>query len=130
MKNNLPHPTRFIDELGADIDIEVFPLVETLNNFGFQTISSCQGDPGIIGEGGHYGHVAFLGPLDPFEQAPVVKFTFGLLRSMYQHLYDDVTLEVSLSEQNGFIGWIRFRNEVLGDISTRLFVWHETVYGK
>jgi hypothetical protein len=129
MKNKLPHPTRFIDELGADIDVEVFPLVETIRNFGFMTISSCQGDPGVIGEGGYYGHVAFLGA-DPFDQRQVVKFTFDLLRSFFAQMYDDVTLEVSLSEQNGFIGWIRFRNEALTEISTRLSVYFESIYTK
>jgi hypothetical protein len=119
------HPTKFVPLLEADIDAEVWTLVKAINGFGFETVSSCQGDPGIIGEDGNYGHVAFMFAESPFDYTRITEFTFKFLRSFFAHKYDDVTLEVTLSEQNGFVGWLRFRNEALDDVTRRLYVYRE-----
>jgi hypothetical protein len=115
------HPTRFLESVSADIDRDVVPLVEAINAMGFPTLSSCQGDPGIVDDahGGHYGHVSFQSQM-PFDDYMTVRFTFGLLRSYFKHVQDDVHLEVTVSEQLGYIGWIYFRNESLNAISEAL----------
>jgi len=50
------HPTVFVESLKANIDVQVAPLVAKLNNLGFETSSSCQGNPGVLltgpGQGG------------------------------------------------------------------------------
>ena len=123
-----PHETRFLPGLnaglGADVDVQVISLVESFNGLGLTTISSCQGDPGIIGEGGSYGHISFYRSQDrQAEYEELSRFTFGFLREMFGHLYDDVILSVHLSEQTGFYGWMSFRNEAIENISLRLSVY-------
>ena len=49
------HTTVRVEELDADIDEQIVDLVLQFNGSGGRTVSSCQGDPGIIGEGGRYG---------------------------------------------------------------------------
>lgn len=135
-RQSQPHPTTFMWQLngekGADIDNDIVPLVKFLNRLGVATISSCQGDPGNIEEeGGSFGHAAFIDPKDPGSYEGIVKLTFGLLREMFAHLYDSVRVEVSHTESlvgpppnfpsaPAFIGWLRFRNECIPEISRRL----------
>ena len=121
------HVSKFVPLLEADIDTQVWPLVKSINGLGFTTISSCQGDPGVIGEGGNYGHVAFISEADPFSYTRITQFCFVFLRPFIAHMYDDVSLEVTLSEDNGFIGWIHFRTEALDEVSRRLYAYREFV---
>lgn len=121
------HKARFVEAVAAEVDEQVVTLVEALTTLGVLTISSCQGNPGIIGEGGSYGHVAFTVPLNTDWQ-PVGKFLFDFLRPFVQHMWDDVRLEMTCSEQNGFIGWIYFRNEALEDLSKRIGVYCEMTH--
>jgi len=119
------HATKYVPLLEAEIDTEVWTLVKAINGFGFTTVSSCQGDPGVIGEGGSYGHVAFVFEESPFDYTRVAEFCFHFLRPFVAHLYDAVTLDVTLSEQNGFVGWLRFRREALDEVTRRLYVYRE-----
>jgi hypothetical protein len=119
-------------EKGADIDNDIVPLVKFLNRMGVATISSCQGDPGSIEEeGGSFGHVAFIDPENPDSYEGIAKLAFGLLCEMFAHLYDGVRVEISRTESligsppnfpstPAFIGWLRFRNEFVHEISQRL----------
>ena len=119
------HKTVFVEALDADIDEQVVSLVESINALGFKTVSSCQGDPGILGMGGSTGHVVFVDGNQRFERDDLSKFTFDLLRSFVAHMDDDVALSIHLSEQTGYAGWMRFRNEALEEISKRLGVYCE-----
>jgi hypothetical protein len=114
---------------GADIDIQVAPLVKFLNGLGAETVSSCQGDPGpITGDstGGRYGHVAFVIPGDE-GYSQLCELVFKHLTPMYAHLYDDVILEVH-SDDKHFEGWLRFRNEAIDEITKRLGCWVEMLH--
>lgn len=112
------------DGKGADIDIQVVPLVGFVNRFGLHTVSSCQGAPGVIGEGGRYGHVSYMDSNDPDDYSYITRITFKLFRELFESLYDDVRLEVYITEGPhpvaGFIGAIRFRNEALTEVTKRL----------
>ena len=142
------HKTTRMSELnhgaGADIDHELVPLVKFLNRLGVETISSCQGDPGVIGEGGHYGSVTFICPGQPNLWNPICAFTFGFLRDFVAHMYDDVRLEVTLTEcscrnepepttpgvdrtecGSAYYGWMYFRNEAIDEITKRLGIYCE-----
>jgi len=125
-----PHQTTRFRKLnggeGADVDVQVAPIVASLNNLGAETISSCQGDPGPIADGGRYGHVAFVIPGDEgwFQLCELV---FKHLTPMYAHMYDDVILEVH-SDDKHFEGWLRFRNEAIDEITKRLGCWVEMLH--
>lgn len=114
------HPSIFVQELSAHIDVEVLPLVRLLNAIpNVRTISSCQGDPGEIEvHGGSYGSVTFL----KGSWREVSDFCFSFVFPLFIDLWDDVRVEVVATATHGeqWEGWIRFRNEVLPMIIDRL----------
>lgn len=114
------HHSVFVQELNAQIDIEVLPLVRLLNAIpGVQTISSCQGDPGAIEvHGGSYGSVTFI----KGKWREVSDFCFAFIFPLFIDLWDDVRVEVIATATHGeqWEGWIRFRNESLPTIIDRL----------
>lgn len=138
----MPHKTTCFRKLnngkGADVDVEVAAIVNFITDLAMEPISSCQGDPGPIEtEGGLYGHVAFVPKGDPENYAVLVSLMFEHLRPMFAHMYDDVRLEITLSEglvdddfseKPAFIGWIRFRNECIPEITKRLGCWLEMLH--
>jgi len=120
---------------GADVDVEVAPIVNFITDLAMEPISSCQGDPGT--EGVLYGHVAFTVKGDPENYGVLTSLMFEHLRPMFAHMYDDVRLEITLSEglvdddfgdRPAFIGWIRFRNECIPEITKRLGCWLEMLH--
>jgi hypothetical protein len=137
----MTHPTTFFsklnDGLGADVDVQVAPIVNYLTYLHVVPVSSCQGDPGPIEtEGGFYGHVAFT-PENPEDYGKLCELMFEHLRPMFAHMYDDVRLEITLSEglvnrdfsaHPAFIGWLRFRNECIDEITKRLGCWVEMLH--
>ncbi len=130
----MTHKTTHFEKLnggeGADIDFEIAPVVKFLNQLGAQTLSSCQGDPGVItGDrtGGKYGHVVFIIPGAETHE-PVAELLFKHLRPMFAHLYDSVILEIVLVESDQYEGWIRFRNECIPEITKRLGCWLEMLH--
>ena len=108
------HTTVRVEELDADIDEQIVDLVLQFNGSGGRTVSSCQGDPGIIGEGGRYGHVAFLAPANSYM---FMAYTvFGALFNLTKDMYDDVRVEMTASPDLGFMGWVYFRNEAIPEL--------------
>ena len=115
------HRTVHVSTLDANIDRGVLDLVFQFNSHcGIQTVSSCQGDPGVIGEGGRYGHVCFtITPLQDYEV--LSRFLFGFLYNLTKDLWDDVRVEMTTSD-SGFLGWVYFRNESIKELTNRLQV--------
>lgn len=113
------HKTIHIDSIDADIDEQIVDLVLEFNGEGGRTVSSCQGDPGIIGEGGQYGHISFLIP-DPFDPLPMADAVFVTLFNLTKDMWDDVQVKMTASPDVGFLGWIYFRNERIPDLLKRL----------
>ena len=113
------HKTVYVESIDADIDEQVVDLVLQFNGGGAKTVSSCQGDPGIIGEGGHYGHIAFLMP-DPFNPLLMASAIFVSMFNLTKDMYDDVRVEMTASPDIGFMGWIHFRNEATPELLKRI----------
>jgi hypothetical protein len=128
--SHIEHKTTFMHELnngqGADIDIEVMPVVKYINKLGMTTISSCQGWPGLLAEGGHRGHVYFTDGSGSYEN--LANFAFNILRPMFAHLWDDVCLGIFLSEDIGFYVDLSFRNEAIPEITKRLGCYCEILH--
>jgi len=111
------HRAVHIELIDADIDEQIVDLVLQFNGSGVRTVSSCQGDPGAIGdaEGGRYGHVCFTLP-DPQLMA---QFLFGFLHNLTKDMWDDVRVEMTSSD-TAFLGWVYFRNERIQELLGRL----------
>jgi len=129
--------------LGADIDVEVAPIVNYLTDLGVETISSCQGDPGLIeAEGGAFGHAAFIIPDDEGlseeeDYSEMCYFVGMVIRPLVEHLYDAVRLEMHVSEdlvksdfstRTALVGWMYFRNECIPEITKRLGCYVEMLH--
>ena len=108
------HKTVHVDFLDADIDEQVLPLVMEMNSAYVTTISSCQGDPGIIGQGGRYGHIAFQ-MAEPNDWTMLSNILFKTMWPVFKPMWDDVRVEMTASE-NGFYGWLYFRNEAIPSV--------------
>lgn len=114
------HKTVYVESLDADIDEQVVGLVLQFNKSGLETVSSCQGDPGIIGsQGGRYGHVCFT-LSDRFNHALMADFLFGFIYNLTNDLWDDVRVEMTTSS-DGFLGWLYFRNECIEELLGRFY---------
>jgi len=141
----MAHETELVmlGEYPVEIDTQVVHILKFLNQFpGVKTISSCQGTPGVIDdvEHGFYGHVFFVvedgngtGYGNYYRAGHIL---FGIFRSMFRHLYDDVRLGIDLSEdlvstgeidghltpalQPAFICMLHFRNEAIPEVERRL----------
>jgi hypothetical protein len=125
------HKTTFMSELnggtGADVDVEVMPLVKFVNKLGFKTVSSGTEEIGSNG----FAHVAFV-KADSSGYSEVADFLFGQLRPMIEHLGHDVRLEVSYVpvEQpcgcpQGYTGWILVDPAYLDEVTKRVGCWME-----
>ena len=119
------HKTIYVESIDADIDEQVVDLVLQFNMKGTTSVTSCQGAPGIIGEGGRYGHIAFT-TLKPERMAvwdsymPTASAVFGTLFNLTKDMYDDVRVEMTASPDLGFMGWIYFRNEAIPELLRRI----------
>ena len=111
------HPTIFVESLNADIDVQVAPLVEKLNNLGFETSCSCQGSPGVLLQGpGQAGFVMFYHE----DNEVLTKFVLETLGDTLTPLIPSsvgLTVERYRSKCKAEI-W--FVNEVLGEVTERL----------
>ena len=118
--DNKVHKTVYVESLGDDIDEQIVDLVLQFNGSGVETVSSCQGDPGIIGEGGRYGHVCFVtSPSLKCGYSVMATLLFELLFPIFKDMWDDVRIEMSASSDQ-FLGWVYFRNETIKDILLRM----------
>lgn len=113
------------DGQGADIDQALVPMVKFLNRMGCSTFSCCQGEPGVIGEGGQRGHVYFNIPNRTPQYQPVADFTFNFLWPFVEHLWDDVMVSIHLSGDWHFWGEMSFRNEAIEEITKHFGNWCE-----
>jgi hypothetical protein len=112
------HKTVYVKSIDADIDEQIVDLVLEFNGSSIKTVSSCQGDPGIIGEGGQYGHITFRCP-DSWGYEFLARVMFSCLFDLTKDMWDDVRLEMTASD-TGFLGWVYFRNETIPDLLKRL----------
>lgn len=114
------HKTVHVESFDADIDEQVVDLVLQFNGDGAKTVSSCQGDPGVIGdeEGGRYGHVCFVMP-NPRDYQLLAQVLFGFLYNLTKDMWDNVRVEMTTSDE-GFLGWVYFRNECIQELLERL----------
>jgi hypothetical protein len=117
------HKTVYVESVDADIDEQIVDLVLQFNGDGAKTVSSCQGNPGRIGygpdgEGGMYGHVCFMLP-NKQDHTTLAMFLFGFLYNLTKDLWDDVRVEMTTSD-DGFLGWVYFRNESAPELLRRL----------
>lgn len=133
------HKTTFMSELndgqGADIDSQLVPMVKFLNRMSCKTTQCCQGEPGILAEGGCNGYVMYVIPDHEKEWEPVCRFTFDFLRPFVAHLGDDVSFRVdifSASDDDNqrevvtkYWGGMSFRNEAIEEITKRFGVYCE-----
>lgn len=96
----------------VEVDEEAWALVALMNQFpGIVTSSSCQGDPGPIGQGGAYGHISFKA------ESVDKLFTFcaGVLASHFKNWIDD-EVRISIFIQSEPWGSLDFRNEVIPNV--------------
>jgi hypothetical protein len=111
------HPTIFVESLNANIDVQVAPLVEKLNNLGFETSCSCQGSPGVLLQGpGQGGFVMFTHEDNEF----LAKFVLETLGDLLAPL---IPTSVGLTVERGrslYLAEMWFTNEVLDEVTERL----------
>jgi hypothetical protein len=93
-----------VDGLGFVVDEKIAPLVGLINNGAIQTISSCQGDPGIIGEGGSYGHVSL-------QSKDILPLASGLSELLRDYRDDEVMVDVHFTSKPYIT--VSFRHEAI-----------------
>jgi hypothetical protein len=112
------HPTVFVDSLKANIDVEVAPLVKKLNSLGFETFTSCQGDPGVLLTGpGQMGLVKFTHENNEL----LTRFVLETLGDIFATLIS--VRSVSLTVERGAslcLAEIWFINEVLAEVVEKI----------
>jgi hypothetical protein len=114
------HKTITISVRGENLEIDekVADLVLLMNRIpGLETLSSCQGDFGIIGECGHYGHVAFK-----YGEWPTLcGFCWDFLREGFlDYIDDEVRVDVFCKTEP--YAWLMFRAEMSALVTGRIRV--------
>ena len=108
------HVQVLVPKLNVEIDEQIVDLVLAFNEIGVvQTISSCQGNPGIIGEGGSYGHICFQDRTNPHSYIALAHVVFAIMWQPFRAEWDDFCASVDAVER-GYQAWFRFRNERIG----------------
>lgn len=70
----------------VEVDEKIWTPVALMNQFpGIVTLSSCQGDPGPIGQGGAYGHISFKAE----SVDKLLAFCVGVLAPHFKNWIDD-----------------------------------------